>query len=169
MEVQIERKIEEKIGEKHEQEERANNIVFFNLKESQSGDIKAARQEDLQKATEVLRTIVDIDEEEIEEPVRLGKKGERPRCLRMKIKNLEKKKEIINKAKKINRKETPQSERIYINQDLTPAQREEERNLRKELKDRKAAGEKNLFIRNNKILIWKEEAERTLSEERNQK
>ena len=42
---------------------------------------------------------------------------------------------------------------VYISPDLTPKEREANRRLREELKNRKDAGEKNLMIKRGKIVV----------------
>ena len=44
---------------------------------------------------------------------------------------------------------------MYINPDYTPAEREKNKTLRKELKDRIEGGERNIGIRNGKIVAVK--------------
>ena len=54
-------------------------------------------------------------------------------------------------AWKINKKDTNQKDRIYVNSDLTPKQQEADRKLRTELKARREE-DPNLIIRNGKIV-----------------
>ena len=45
--------------------------------------------------------------------------------------------------------------KIYINPDYTPKQREQNKELRAEMKRRMEEGEEDLTIRHGKIVVWK--------------
>lgn len=65
------------------------------------------------------------------------------------------KKEVLRKAPQINSGTPTAQERVYINPDLTSKEREQEKVLRKEKKERESKGEKDLVIRNGKIVVRK--------------
>ena len=68
----------------------------------------------------------------------------------------EQKKQILANARKINKPNTVPKDRIYINPDMTPAERDQEKkmrdNLKAELKERQERGEIDLAIRGNRIV-----------------
>ena len=149
----VERKVEEKLEEMQEIEKRKKNIVIVNMKESAETSAEEKKADDVKKATELIKTIVDINENELTDPIRLGKEGgTRHRMLKLTVKNEEKKKEIMKKASELNKGKAQSATRIYINQDLTKTQREKHKALRDELKERKQKGEENIAIRNWKIV-----------------
>ena len=96
-----------------------------------------------------------MDKEELSNPIRIGKMREgskKPRMLKVTIRSEEKKKNLIKNAYQLNVNVKDPSKRVYINNDLTPLQRDQEHKLREELRRRKAEGETNLKIRNGKIM-----------------
>ena len=118
-----------------EREQRANNLILVNVKESNNEDIKAAKQEDLTNVKQILGQIVDIQDGDITDPIRLGaKNGGRSRYLKIKVEDLEKKKEILRNAYKINKRDTPREAKIYINNHMK-AERDEDKKLRDRLKE----------------------------------
>ena len=143
-------KVDERAEEMEEREKRALNLILWNIPESKKITKAEIRQEDLEAAENTIRTIVDLDEGEISETIRLGKKLENgnSRCLLIKVKNLATKRDILRNAKHVNKQDTPREDRIYINPDQTPAERTLYKKLRAELKERAFKGEKDLFIRN---------------------
>ena len=80
---------------------------------------------------------------------RVGKKGERPRPIIVKFQDYKIKTRYLKNS--VNLKEID-GVKIYVNPDLTPKQREERKNLVKQMNSRREKGEKNLVIRNNKIV-----------------
>ena len=141
--------------EREEREKRQHNIILWNFPESNHTTKTEARADDMKRAQEMIQNIVELDEDELTEPLRLGGKRHedgRPRCLRFRVTNIETKKEILRYARNLNNKDTPQAERIYINPDMTPAEREHHRRLREEIKERTKNGEKDLIIRDKQIV-----------------
>ena len=60
------------------------------------------------------------------------------------------KRRILSRSSQL--KSKPDWENVYVNPDMTLAERNANRLLRKELRERKNRGEKNLIIRRNKIV-----------------
>ena len=147
-------KMEERVEELEEREKRALNLILFNIPESKATTRADIKEEDTKTADNIFRSIVDIDEGEILEATRLGKKLDNgnPRCLQIRVKNLDTKKDILRNAKYVNKRETPKEDRIYINADHTPAERAHHKKLRAELKERLSKGETGLYIRNKQIV-----------------
>ena len=77
----VDRKLSEMIEEKNEIEKRKNNLIMVSIKESTKVDIEARKRDDLHAANTVLRSLVALTEDEVVEPVRLGKMGANgPEC-----------------------------------------------------------------------------------------
>ena len=95
-------------------------------------------------------------EKELENPTRLGQykigTNVKPRLLRVTVRSDETKTSIMKRAHKLNTGVTDKREKIYINHDLTPKEREVEKELRDELRTRRENGEEDLVIRNGKIV-----------------
>ena len=85
---------------------------------------------------------------------RLGKKGDRPRPIRVTVKSINDKKDLIQGAIKANKSLPKDSKnpRIYINPDLTPEERKIQKQLREELKTRRDNGETDLIIRDGAVI-----------------
>ena len=82
---------------------------------------------------------------------RLGKKEpSKTRPLRVCLDNEATKRRILSRSSQL--KSKPDWENVYVNPDMTLAERNANRLLRKELRERKNRGEKNLIIRRNKIV-----------------
>ena len=96
--------------------------------------------------------------QEVDSPVRLGKftigQNVHPRLLRMVVKTVETKKKILQGMHALNKNKTLQ-QRIYINNDATPKERETVRKLKEEIRQRSQGGETSLMIdyRNLKIVV----------------
>ena len=109
-----------------EREDRRANIVFFNIPESASDSIDHV---------EKILSFLEVDQE-LTKPVRLGKKSEHPRPLRLAANNLEAVGEILKAARKMANMENPMYKKVGINKDMTFLERQEHRALLKERKRR---------------------------------
>ena len=155
----VDRKLAEALGEAQDKERRKLNLIITNVKESTKTISIEKQRDDLEQAKALIRQITDLSDEEIEEPVRLGKEGgNRPRLLRVKVKSEGKKREIIKKAptSKVNANIPDKKTRYYFNNDYTPKERETNHKLREELRDRLQKGETNLIIRNGQVIKRKD-------------
>ena len=151
IERMVDRKLAEKLDDRVERDERKNNLIVVNLPESTKSTVEEKKQDDIERLKDMIKEKnPDLVNEEILEPTRLGKVGEKPRLLRVKVKSQDIKMEFVKL--RLNDEVTPLEERVYINPDYTPAEREKNKQLRKELKDRIAGGERNIGIRNGKIV-----------------
>ncbi len=72
--------------------------------------------------------------------------------LRVTVKTEPKQKEILKKAPQLNKQVTDQSRKNYINPDFTPKERELNKRLRAERKERYERGEKDLVIRDGNLV-----------------
>ena len=148
----IDKKIDEAVYERMEKEKRRNNIIVVNLKESVKKTEMAREIEDTKSVKTLLSKLVKIKDSDLKEaPVRLGDKGDKPRVLKVVLKNEKMRREILNKAPSLN-VDVSFDKRIYINQDYTKRQRETHKKLREELKARMNKGETNLGIRGGQIV-----------------
>lgn len=152
----VDRKIAEMMEEQREIEKRKLNLIIVNLKESAKAEVEERKKDDLIVAKSLLSKLVPLDDNEVCDPVRLGAiGGNKPRMLRVTVKSEEKKKEIMKKAPELNKGITDSVKKVYVNNDFTQKQRQAYKELRAEKLRRTEAGEKNLMIRNGKIVIWK--------------
>ena len=88
----------------------------------------------------------------VSKPTRLDvPKTNKPRLLRIEIKNLAAKREILRNATKV--RPSSKWSNVYVSPDLTPKEREQNKQLREELRTRKAPGEKDLYIKFRRIVL----------------
>ena len=148
-------KLQEDREEAEEIQKRANNVIIHGLKEPDA-DCPDVNKEDENQIINVLHPIK-CDDVSVNTSVRLGKKKEQqdgqpggPRPVKLTLASIEQKEKMIRQAK--NLMSTKSLEMVFIQPDLTPKQRKKRQELVKELKQRKAAGEKDLIIVSNKTV-----------------
>jgi len=148
-------KLQEDREEAEEIQKRANNVIIHGLKEP-GADCPDTTAEDENQIVNMLHAIK-CDDVSVTTSVRLGKKKEEqdgqpggPRPVKLTLSSTEQKEKMIRQAK--NLMNTKSLEMVFIQPDLTPKQRKKRQELVKELKQRKAAGEKDLIIVSNKIV-----------------
>ena len=97
---------------------------------------------------------VNCDNISIASTTRLGKRQDNlelnPRALKMMVASEEQKDQILRLAK--NSRGRKEYEKIFIHQDLTPKQRKKRQQLVCELKQKRAVGEEDLIIVNDRIV-----------------
>jgi hypothetical protein len=128
-----------------EREKRKLKIIVANLPESEKETVDDRKTEDRDRVRQLVMKIVDETEaQEVDNPVRLGQlqigRNAKPRLLRMTLKNEETKKKIMRNVASLN-KNVPPKDRVYINDDSTPKEREKIKKLVTELKTRTSNGE----------------------------
>ena len=74
----------------------------------------------------------------------------KPRLLRVEIGDLAAKREILRNATKL--RASSKWSNVYVSPDLTLKEREQSKQLREELRARKASGEKDLYIKFGRIV-----------------
>ena len=146
----VDEKVEEMMEEKEEIEKRKLNIILVGVPESRHEDAEERKKKDLDAAREILGQLTDMEDDEVKDPIRLGPVtvGKRPRMMRVTLSREERKQLILRKAPQLNQGKTDPKEKVYVNADYTPKQRQKRRELREELERRRAGGEQNLAIRN---------------------
>lgn len=153
----------EELEEWKEKEEKKNNVIVFNLQEKVCETKEEKHQEDLSLSVQVIKEIgLDIDKEEIKEVHRIGKmqssqeeRGEecnrRPRPLLIKLNDTRVKWEIVRNGKRIKETGKEHLKRAIIVPDQTKKERERNKKLRDELKERRDNGEEGWFIRKGQL------------------
>lgn len=129
---------------------KTNNAVIYGLPEESAGDTA--------EVSIVLKSI-NMDSTKPLELIRLGKGVRKnqhgntiPRPLLIKLNSEQEKWKVIKEANKPENRTKPELKNISIKPDLTKTQRDEEFQLRSELRQRKAEGEQDLVIRGGKII-----------------
>ena len=149
-----EQKIDEKtsniaqmsISEILEREKRKNQLILFNIKESDKDEAKDRKAEDTNEVNRILESINAPSEYDMIN--RVGPKGATPRPVKIKLKNQDDQTKILKAAKNLKGTE------IYINKDMTPLEQAEHRRLVMELKRRRGEARSNeqWVIRRNKVI-----------------
>ena len=142
------------VDEYVEREKRKNNLIIHNLPEPT--DVSSNEQravKDTETISDLFHTEFNLANAKIQRITRLGAikpNSSRPRLLLVEMGDISTKRSILKQATKL-RKSSKWSN-IYISPDLTPKERSLHKKLRDELKTRKNAGEKDLYIKRGKII-----------------
>ena len=141
------------LSEQHEKERRQLNLIVHNFQESSSESPQSRKQEDIAKATSVLKEYLGINCT-ITNALRLGKKtqSEKPRLLKITVSNVADKKAILrNKVQLCKESNPPHIKKIFVTPDLTPAEQKKNKKLREELAHLNKDGRK--FIIKNGVIV----------------
>ena len=149
LEEMVDKTVNEVLEEKLEIEKRERNLIIVNLPESDKPTLSDRTDDDVHKIMNLYQNVVDFSPNDIEDIARVGSMGgNRSRLVKLTLKNRTKRQEMLKKSGDINQA-TRGGNRVFINQDLTPKQRDLMKNLTAEKKARKAVeGSKNWVIRN---------------------
>ena len=124
-------------------------MIIHNFPESST--TSQNKSNDTQAFSELVKSEFNISEVKIT-TVRLKQtKPDQPRLLLITLENLSTKRNILQQATKLHKSTSWNN--VFISPDLTPKERESNRKLRVELKARKDAGEKDLYIRRGWIVV----------------
>lgn len=127
-------------------EMRKNNIMIFGLCENDAPTISENKQNDL-KTIHNLASKLGVDDVDITDCFRLGKRGEKPRPVKATCRFPHQRADLLRRAPQIRRLDGSLGfQRTYIKPDLSPKEQEADRMLRRELMSRREAGE-NVVIR----------------------
>lgn len=137
--------VKEDVDERLEIERRKGNLIIHGVPESNA-------EKDIDEVAKILGEGLKLDfTRHVDKMERIGREVEgRPRPIRMKIKNMDGRKEILSRAK--NLKDTEEFKRMFISPDLTRRQQEADRELRQQLKRIREGGVQEARIKNGKIV-----------------
>jgi hypothetical protein len=149
--------VKEDVAEALEIEKRRSNLVFHGLKETvvsldQIGDTVLDKSPDQEMVEEVLKAGLRLDaSRHLEEVQRIGRYVEgKTRPLRVRVKTIEAKNEILKRARDL--RDTEQYKQVYIAPDLTRKQQTVDKDLRDKLKQFRAEGHENVKIKQGKVV-----------------
>lgn len=154
--------IERNNAESRDIESRKCNILIHNVKESTEGDAAKRKSDDTEVVKEIFEAAnLKLDTGYVRNVVRLGKKAQqvsesqeepvtRPRLMKVTFKNSDARQDILRVAPEIRHSE--KFSNTFVSPDMTPTQRQESKKLREELLRRRDAGEKDITIKNWKIV-----------------
>jgi len=159
MERVIEMRFEDMREEDAERERRKDNILLFNVKESESAVPEVRKDYDTRIVREVLESGLEVRDIEFTNVVRLGVFNEeatnrKPRPVRIKVISKDHRSTIFRNAKKLRNFEGSPTyfKDVFIANDKTPQERERDKLARVELKRRQDNGESNLYLRRGRIV-----------------
>ena len=149
----VKKEIKTAMEEKDEHDKRMLNLVIVNIPESGKDTMEEKKEHDVERVIEVLKsTGLDAGElKEVTNVFRLGKDQGRTRPIRISVRKLETKDKILQNVRQINTNKNA-SERVYVNKDLTQNEREEEKILRDELREKRKSNNGRWVIRNQKVV-----------------
>ena len=117
--------------------------------------VEERRREDSEKVKHLVKKITNIEGGDLRDPIRLGPiligQNVRPRLLRMVVRTEEVKAELMRNVYRLN-EGVEFADRVYINQDSTPRERNKYKTLKVEMMRRVVEGEADLVIRNLQIV-----------------
>ena len=141
---------QEFLNDIHEAEMRKNNLMIFGLDEDSNTSSKESKESDI-RSLHKLASELGVTDIQISDCFRLGRRGEKPRPLKVICRLPHQRSDLLNRAFRIPRINVALGyRRVFIKPDLSPKEQEAHRLLRKELMSRREAGER-VIIRNGKI------------------
>jgi hypothetical protein len=151
--------VDQNVAELTDRERRKNNLIFFNLDESDKSDPQTRMQEDLDVVTKMVRDQMHVMAE-LTNPIRFGPRpiGEaKPRPLRITVDNEEIKWKILKASKNLSSVQQESALPVFVRRDMTSLEREMESSLRQQLKVKREQAEKDgdprrWIIRRGKIV-----------------
>ena len=156
--AEVQSKVLEELEEAEEKKRRANNLVIYNVPESDRDKAEERVEVDETWCLGVFSDClgVRVEKDDVERVIRLGKRPEggqnRPRPVLLKLKNQNLKWEVLENAKKLKNAGSPTYRKIGIAKDMTRREREQFNRLKQELKEKTDAGEEGWKIKNLKLI-----------------
>jgi len=157
IEVKLDSKVlsREEKEEEDDKERRKCNIIIHGLQEPTASEADDRRQEDCTLAAELLHKL-SCDDVSVNHIARLGApptcSDHKVRPVKLELASADARNRVLRNSKNLRRETHPTWKSVFLHPDLTPREREARKTLVQELKDRKAAGEANLILVNNKIV-----------------
>lgn len=146
---EVMRKFEEVRKEEADKERRKNNIVIYNVPESEND----SAINDTQQCDRLIRNKLKLEDYEVVDVVRLGRREENKiRPMLVKLGNHHQKWKIMGSARMLKDDPNITYKKMRIVPDMTKKEREENWNLRNELKQKRDAGEQGWYIRRGQLV-----------------
>ena len=167
IEQQIKIQVTQSLDEARDFDERKNNLIIYNIKETISEDEAISLAADLENVKAVLtHTNPELKDTQIKsisitDIHRMGTLSEpptqeKPRPIKLVLKNQKTKYQVLKKAKKL--KDCESHPKVGIKPDLTKKQQEEEKKLKTDLEERRKNNE-DVMIFKKQIILRKDLAE----------
>ena len=128
------------LNEEKEKEKRRLNIIVHNVPESSSEESLTRKNEDTEFVSKLCESQFNA-KVSIVKAYRLGKKGAKPRLLKISLSSVSEKATVLKNCTQLrNRSTPPPYQNIFISPDLTPKEQKRSKELRSELKERNKNG-----------------------------
>ena len=153
---------DKKLKEKDEISKRVDNLIFFNVQESKSKEVKERIEHDTDLINKVCQT-TGVESPNISQAIRLGSKtdeGDTNRPLKIKFALKSERRTVLTNSRKIAQSSDKVIQKVSIARDLTESQRsdykEKVESAKNELKTRIESGETGIERRGLRIVKTKE-------------
>ena len=121
------------VDEQREREKRKLNLVLHNVPESTKQSGPERKADDISKVEKLLHDHLGINPT-ISNAIRLGKKSDRPRLLKISVATIQEKSTILRNCYKLRNNSNPESVKtIFATPDLTPLEQKKDKVLRQKL------------------------------------
>ena len=148
--VDISNALSSALTEEKERSKRQLNLIIHNLDEAASDDAQTRKDQDTQKVSEIFKHLG--TKASVNNAVRLGKKGEKKRLLKVTVSSGKEKAAILRSCTHLRKESTPtQFSNVFITPDLTPQQQLQNKILRNKLAEMNQDG-KLYRIKNGQIV-----------------
>lgn len=139
------------MSEEKEKQKRKLNLIVHNLPESTLDEGQQRKSDDICKTTDIFKEVLQVNSK-VTNAVRIGKKGDKMRLLKITVETEKDKANILRNAIKLRSDSLPEYRRkIFITPDMTPRERDENKALRAKLSELNKSG--NIYkIKNGKIV-----------------
>ena len=139
------------VDEQREREKRKLNLIFHNVAESTKPDGMARKNDDISFIKTLLHDHIGI-EPSISNALRIGKKSDKTRLLKVSVSSTQEKSSILSKCYMLRNSSNPTGvQKIFATPDLTPLEQKKDKVLRQKLAEMNKDG-KTYRIKNGKIV-----------------
>ena len=150
---EIETSLSSVLLEEKEISKRHLNLIIHNLDESSDPDGQTRKKHDMDHATSLVKDYLNVPVK-VTNGVRLGKKGEKQRLLKISLSSNKEKAQVLCNCTKLHNSSHPEHIRkIYITPDLTPKQQQRNKALRARLAEMNKNG--NQYQMKNSQIVQK--------------
>jgi len=140
------------VDEYKDHERRKMNLIFHKIPEQEATENTSKHELDKKFILSIAEEL-GVEGFEITGTARIGRPNESgERLLKVEVKNLNSKKQILSKAKFLRKAKNERLRKVYITPDLSYQERLQQKVLRTELHRRRNAGEMNLLIHKGQII-----------------
>lgn len=139
------------ISEEKDKDKRKLNLILHNVVEPTADDGQTRKKEDIDHVSDIFHKSLGVPVQ-ITNAIRLGKRGDKPRLLKVSVDSLKSKASILRNCTKLRGKDVPgRWSKVFITPDMTPKEREQNKSLRNQLADLNKNG-REYRIKNGQIV-----------------